>query len=53
MLIAVFYQIILVLGYYTFLGGLKIVDDVPDLSGVDTKFSGCRADGEFIFDDGH
>ena len=52
-LISVFYQAILVLGDYILLGGLKLGYEVLDLSGVDAKIHRCRAEGEFILDDGH
>ena len=48
MLIDILYQLIQTLGYTILLGGYKLGDEVLDLSGVDTKYSGCRADAEFI-----
>ena len=53
MLIAVLYQILMFIGGYILLGRFKIGDEFPDLLIVDAKFSGCRADGDFILDDGH
>ena len=52
-LIAVFYNILLVIGGYTFLGGFKHGYGVIDLSVVDDKISICRADGYFILDCGN
>ena len=47
-LISIFYQLILLLGYSILLDGFKIRDEVLDLSRVDAKISGCRLDGDFI-----
>ena len=52
-LIAVFYQIPLVIGDSIFLGGFKLGCDVLDMSVVDAKNSRCIADGYFILDDGN
>ena len=51
MMIAVFYMLILLLVYSILLRVFKIVDDILDLFGVDSKFSGYRADVYFILDD--
>ena len=51
MLIDIFYHLLLIIGQYTFLGGLKFGYEIFDLSRVDAKISGCRADGELILDD--
>ena len=42
-----FYQLLLFLGYYILLGGLKLGYEVLDLSGVE-NFYGYIEDGEFI-----
>ena len=52
-LIAVFYHILLFLGGSILLGGFTLGDEVIDLLGVDTKFSGCRVDDDIILDDGN
>ena len=52
-LIAVLYHLLLFIGDCIVLGGFKFVDEVHDLLVMDTKFSGCRADLDFIFDDGY
>ena len=51
MLIAIFHNIILVIGDSVLLGGFKLGDEVLDVYGVDAKFSECRSDGDFIFYD--
>ena len=53
MTISVFYQLLLFLGYPILLGGFKLGDEVPDLSVVEAKYYGCRADGDFILDGDH
>ena len=46
-LISDFYQLLLFLGYYILLGGLKLGYEVLDLLGVE-NFYGYIEDGEFI-----
>ena len=53
MLIAVFYQLLLFLGYSILLVGFKLGYEVLYLLVVEAKFSRCRSDGNFILDDGH
>ena len=53
MTISIFYQLLLFLGYPILLGGFKLGDEVPDLSVVEAKYYGCRADGDFILDGDH
>ena len=50
MLFDVLYHIILVLGDYILLDGLKLGNDVLYRSGVDNRFSVFRAIGYFILD---
>ena len=52
-MVYVFYNIIMFLEGNILLGGLKLGDEVLDLSVVDVKYSTCRADGYFILDGGH
>ena len=44
-LIAVFYQIFLILGESILLGRFKLGDEFLDVSSEDTKFEVCRSDG--------
>ena len=53
MMVYVFYNILMFLEGNILLGGLKLGDEVLDLSVVDVKYSACRADGYFILDGGH
>ena len=53
MMIAVFCQILLVIGDPILLGGFKIGDEVLDQSGLGAIFIGNGADGDFILDDSH
>ena len=52
-MIPVFFHILLLLGYPILLDGFKPVYDILDVSGVDTNFSVCGSDGDFILDDRH
>ena len=53
MLIAVFYQLLLVIGYPILLGGFKLGDEVLDQSGLGAIFLGHGADGDLILDNIH
>ena len=53
MLIYIFYKLLLFLGDPILLGGFKLGYEVLDLFGVDVKDSACRADRDFILDDGY
>ena len=53
MLIDVFYQLFLFLGYSIFLVVFKLEDEVLDIKIADAKFSGFRSDGDFILDMGN
>ena len=53
MLIYILYNIIIILGYSVFLGGLKLGDEFLDIYGVDTKFVECISDEDFILYDIH
>ena len=48
MLIAIFYQIILILGYSVLLGGFRIGNEFLDVYGVDAKILECRSDEDLI-----
>ena len=48
MLIAVFYQIIMVIGYPILLGVFRMGNDVLDQSGLGAIFIGSGTDGDFI-----
>ena len=50
-LIAVFYQLILVIVDRILLGGFKLGDEVLDKSKLGAKFLGNGADGDFILYD--
>ena len=50
-LIAIFYQLLLVIGGPILLGGLKIGDEVLDKLGLGDLFVGKDADRVFILDD--
>ena len=52
-LIAVFYQILLVIGDPILLDGFKMGDEVLDQSGLQAIFVGNGVDGYFILDDRH
>ena len=52
-LIAVFYQILLFIGYPILLGGFKLGDEVLDLTGLGVIFIGHGADGDFILNYRH
>ena len=52
-MIAIFYQILLLIGYPIFLGGFKLGDEGLDLSGLGTIFFGHGADADFILDGSH
>ena len=51
MLIAVFYQIIMIIGEYFLLGGLKLGDEFLGVYGVDEIFIDCISDEDPIFYD--
>ena len=51
MLIDVFYQILVVIGYPILLGGFKMGDEVLDQSGLGAIFFGNGAHGDLILDD--
>ena len=53
MLVAISYQIILILGDSVLFGGFKLGDEVLDVYGVDKKFGECRSDEESILYDKH
>ena len=53
MMIAVFYQLLLFIGYPILLDRLILRDEALDLSGEDEKSFGSRADSYFILYDGH
>ena len=53
MLIDVFYQILVVIGYPILLGGFKMGDKVLDQSGLGAIFFGHGVDGDFILDHIH
>ena len=53
MLIAVFYQLLLVIGNHILLEGFKMGDEVLDQSGLVDIFVGHGVDGDFILDDIH
>ena len=48
MLIAVFYQLLLIIGHSILLGRFKLGDEFLGISGEDAKFSGYQYDEEFI-----
>ena len=50
-LVSILNWIIMFIGYYILLGGLKLGDNFLDMLVVGAKFPGCRADGDFILDD--
>ena len=51
MMISIFYQIILILRESILLGGFKLIDEVPNVYGVDAKYLECRSDEDFIVHD--
>ena len=51
--IAVFYQILLLLGYSILLGGFALGDDILYLLGLKVKFVEWRFDGDFILNYRH
>ena len=53
MLVSIFYQILMFIGYPILLGGFKLGDDTLALSGVGAKYFGRGEDADFILDDGH
>ena len=53
MLIAVFYQILLIIGDPILLVGFKMGDEVLGQSVLGSIFVGNGADGDFILDDRH
>ena len=53
MLISILYQIILIIGEYILLGGLKLGDKGLDVYGVDAKYIECISDEESIYYDRH
>ena len=48
---SIFCQLIILLGYYVLLGGLKLGDEALGVSGVDETFVEFRYNGDFIFYD--
>ena len=53
MLIAVFYRLLLVIGYPILLGGFKIGDEVLAQSGLGATFAGHSEDGDFLLYESH
>ena len=51
--IAVFYHVLLFIGYPILLGGFKLVDEVLDMLVMGAIFIGNGTDGNFILDDSH
>ena len=49
-MISVYYKIIIIILNPILLWRLKLGDEVLDLLGVDSKYSGCRVDAEFTLD---
>ena len=49
-MVAVFYQLLLIIGDSVLLGRFKLGDEPLDISGVDAKISGYQYDEEFILD---
>ena len=52
-LIYIFYQIILIIGEYVLLGGLKLGYEVFDVYVVDAKYIEYSSDEDFILHDRH
>ena len=52
-LVGIFYHILPFLKYSMLFIEFKLGDEILDLLGMETNFSGCRSDGDFILDDGH
>ena len=52
-MIAVFYHVLLFIGYPILLGGFKLVDEVLDMLVMGAIFIGNGTDGNFILDDSH
>ena len=53
MLISIFYQIIMIIGEFVFLGGFELGDEVLGVYGVDAKYVECRSDEYYILYDRH